>query len=75
MKITAHQSQVRMVRQNDPIFMIVDGIVVTPRAGFEISLQCPREYRLIIQDCIDRGWLKPIAHVTEKEYVWMNLSK
>ena len=61
------QSRVRLLRSGDPGFNIVDGLTVNPRAGFEISLQCPREYRLIIQNCIDNGWLKPVACVVDYE--------
>ena len=75
MGFTVQQSQVRIIRSDDPGFMIQDTIVMAPRAGFEINLSCPREYRMIISECIKNGWLKPIAHVTEKEYLWMNLSK
>jgi len=55
------------VKQGDPKFMIQDGLVLCPRAGFEINEHCPREYRQIIAACIDRGWLKPVAHVYGKE--------
>lgn len=75
MGFTVKQSQVRIIRSDDPGFIIQDTFVMTPRAGFEINLSCPREYRMIISECINNGWLKPIAHVTEKEYLWMNLSK
>jgi hypothetical protein len=47
--------------------MINDGLVLCPRAGFEINEHCPREYRQIIAACIDQGWLKPVAHVYGKE--------
>lgn len=67
MPFRVNQSRVRLLRSGDPGFNIVDGITLNPRAGFEISLQCPREYRLIIQNCIDNGWLKPVACVVDYE--------
>lgn len=67
MPFKSHQSRVRLLRSGEPGFNIVDGITVNPRAGFEISLYCPREYRLIIQDCVDKGWLKPVACVVDYE--------
>ena len=73
-KITVRQSQVRTLKPNDSRFIINDGLVVSPRAGFHILPECPREYKLIIQDCISRGWLQPVAHVTERELVFMGLS-
>jgi hypothetical protein len=42
-------------------------MLVTPRAGFEVVKECPREYKLIIQDCIERGWLRPVASVYDHE--------
>jgi len=67
MNITAHQSNIRTIRQGDPKFTLKDGFVISPRAGFEINQQCPREYKLIISECINNGWLKPVAHVYGKE--------
>lgn len=61
------KSKIRTVKQGDPKFMLQDGMVVCPRAGFEINQQCPREYKLIIAECINNGWLKPVAHVYGKE--------
>jgi hypothetical protein len=67
MNIVAHQSNIRTVRQGDPKFTLIDGFVMSPRAGFEINQLCPREYKLIISECINNGWLKPVAHVYGKE--------
>lgn len=68
-------SSLRTVRQDDPNFMLDDGMVISPRAGFEINQECPREYKLIIQDCILRGWLKPVATVKDSELFWEEFSK
>jgi hypothetical protein len=62
-----HSSRFRTIRSNDPNFNLVDGMLVTPRAGFEVVPECPRDFRLIIQDCIERGWLKPVANVYDHE--------
>jgi hypothetical protein len=67
MKFIQQVSKIRTVRQGDSKFMLNDGLVICPRAGFEINEHCPREYRQIIATCIDRGWLKPVAHVYGKE--------
>lgn len=75
MSYTVYQSQIRTIRANDPRFIINDGMVVSPRAGFHILQECPREYKLIIQDCIDRGWLQPVANVTERELIFMGLGE
>jgi hypothetical protein len=75
MGITFRQSQIRTINHDDPNFTIVDDFVTASRAGFNISQGCPKEYRMIILECMNNGWLTPVAHVTEKEYIWMNLSK
>ena len=67
MQITMRTTKVRTIRQGDPKFMLDDGIVTCPRAGFEISQRCPENYRSLIQECINHGWLKPVAHVYGKE--------
>ena len=74
MNFTTHQSQIRTLKQGDQRFHIQDKFTVTPRAGFEISSGCPWNYKEIIAECIDRGWLKPVAHVTERELLFMGLS-
>jgi hypothetical protein len=75
MTYTIHKSQVHTVRQQDTNFMIQDGLTITPRAGFEISNKCPSTYKLIIAECINNGWIKPVAHVTERELIFMGLTK
>lgn len=70
-----HQSQIRTLKPGDSRFSIVDKFVTAPRAAFEISQRCPREYRLIISECINNGWIKPIAHVHERELLFMGLSQ
>lgn len=74
MKITSHKSQIKTIKSNDRRFLINDGLMVAPRAGFEISKLCPYEYRLIINECLQNGWLQPVAHVTEKELLFIGLS-
>jgi hypothetical protein len=75
MTYTIHQSQIRTIRQEDPNFTIQDGVTIASRAGFEISNTCPRQYKLIIAECINKGWLQPIANLTERELIFMGLTK
>lgn len=63
----SHNKRIKTIKQGDDKFMLTDGLMVCPRAGFEINTKCPREYKLIIAQCIDNGWLKPVAHVYSKE--------
>ncbi len=67
MNIVISKSKISTIKQGDAKFMLQDGIVVCPRAGFEINQQCPKEYKLIIAECINNGWLKPVAHIYSKE--------
>jgi len=75
MKIISHKSRIRCIRKGDPNFMIPDGIMLAPRAGFELNIEMPKEYRMIINECLSKGWLKPIAYMTEKEYMVSGLLK
>lgn len=75
MTYTVHQTQIRTLKHGDNNFRIVDGLVVADRAGFEISNDCPYNHLQILQTCIDRGWIKPIANVTERELLFIGLSK
>lgn len=62
-----HKSTIKTIKPNDSNFIITDGIVQSPRAGFEISNRCPSEYKMILQECIRYGWIMPVAHMTERE--------
>jgi hypothetical protein len=62
-------SDYRLIKQGDPHFTFSpNGITLVPRASFEIGQHCPREYKLIIQECMQRGWLKPVAALRGSEY-------
>ena len=74
MKMTSHKSSIRCIRKEDPSFMIPNGIMLSPRAGFELDMEIPKEYRMIINECIYNGWLKPVAYMTEREYMISGLS-
>ena len=67
MNIVTSKSTFKTLRPGDQEFVISNGMMVANRAGFEIKRECPREYKLILQDCIDRGWIVPVAYMTEKE--------
>lgn len=67
------KSSIRTIHKGDHKWIITDGHVVSPRAGFEIAKQCHPEYKQIIQECIANGWLKPVAFVKEEEFMWETL--
>lgn len=65
--------KIKTIKNDNPMFYIRGDITVSGRAGFEISQSCPREYRLVLSECIDRGWLTPVAYMRDDEYVWEEL--
>lgn len=75
MAFTTHQSKIRTIKKNDSRFNIVDKFVTAPRAGFEISQRCPDIYKNLILECFEHGWIKPVAHVHERELLFMGLSQ
>ncbi len=75
MKIAAQKSSIRTIRKDSPNFFIRSGLYHSPRAGFELEDCCPREYRLVIAECLNRGWLKPVAYMQEKELMVSGLLK
>ena len=74
MNFTTSQLDIRTLKPGDKNFLIQGSLTVAQRAGFEISKDCPTEYQQIIRTCINAGWLKPIAHVTERELLFIGLS-
>ena len=69
MNISTAQSKLNTVRPGEPLFAIIDGLVIANRAGFDISQNCPNEYRMIILECMNNGWLKPVAHMAAEEHL------
>ena len=67
MKISTRTRNIQTIRQGDDKFMLQDGLMTCPRAGFEISEKCPTNYAKVLAECIKYGWLKPVAHVYGKE--------
>ena len=66
----------KTLRAKDADFTLSpDGLTLIPRASFEINRECPREYKLIIAECINNGWIKPVAHMCDTEYTMELLKK
>ena len=62
-------------RSDDDFMFSPDGYTMVPRASLEISKRCPEYYRDLIAECINHGWLKPIAHMRDTEYTMELLKK
>ena len=73
--VTANTKSIRTVKPGDPMFKIPAGIIMGDRASIEIDCRCPEYYAKIIVDAYSKGWIKPAAHFTEREYILLGLSK
>lgn len=72
--ISQASSSTVTLRPADNKFWIQDRFTVTGRASIELSKNCPREYKMIIAECINRGWIKPVANISERELLFSVLS-
>ena len=81
MKITYQNSdpkfRIKSIRFGEPGFIMNDerGFSTIPRASFELSRECPDDFKRVIHECIDKGWLKPVAHMKESEWIWEKLGE
>lgn len=75
MPITLHESQVHSIQQEDPNFKIADGFAVYPRAMVHILPECPWQVRDQINFALAKGYLRLVANITERERIFMGLTK
>ena len=75
MNYKVNKNNIRTIRPGDPEFLIVDGLVLSPRASFEVSKSCPSEYRSILITAINANWIKPVANVSERELLFIGLNQ
>ena len=64
-----------MILQDEPGFYITDSLMVSGRAGFILTSDCPPDYVTMINLAWQQGWIKPVAHMLESEYVWEKLAE
>ena len=69
------QSHVTLRPGHEDFSFSPDGITVVPRASIEISQRCPENYRSLIAECFNQGWIKPIANMRDTEYTMELLRK
>lgn len=63
-------------KQGDSEFMFsADGITLTPRASIEITSDCPSEYKYIIINAYNNGWIKLVANAPKEEHFIEELTK
>ena len=66
----------KTLKQGDDDFSFSpDGYTMVPRASLVISQRCPENYQTLIAECVNYGWLKPVAHMRDTEYTWEMLQK
>lgn len=62
-----YSNDIKSIRPGDPLWHIKSKLVLTPRAGFEVSEKCPAEYRAVLNTCMSNGWLTPVAYLKGSE--------
>lgn len=72
--ISVANTSVKEIDHGDPLFTINTGLTITQRAGIKINTNCPAEYSYMLVQAIERGWIQPVAYVTDQEYMMMKLS-
>ena len=72
--ISQSSSTTVTLHSNDDKFWIRGQFTLTGRASIELSNKCPREYKMIIAECINNGWIKPVANISERELLFLGLS-
>ena len=72
---TCNELKTYTIKRGDPDFLIQGKFTIAPRAGIQINKNCPRKYMMIIQTCLERGWIDPVATITEREKIFMGLLK
>lgn len=75
MTFVTNDTKIREIRQGENDFYIFDGFKLAPRAYIEISNVCPASMKLAIQKAIADGYLKTVACVKEKDFVWEKLGE
>jgi hypothetical protein len=69
------KNKVKTIRQGEPDFSLVDGMVVYPRAMIHVLPECPSNVRHHINWAIANGYLKAVAHVYDYEHTMDKLKE
>jgi hypothetical protein len=73
--ININNNKIYKITSKDPGFVLEDGIIISHRAAIEIDSRCPDNYSTIVQYCIAKGWIKPVAYITEREKIFIGLTQ
>lgn len=69
-----NSTSVKEIEPSNPLFTIQGQFTVSKRAGIKIESSCPSHIASMISKAYDQGWIKPVAYVTDEEYMVMKLS-
>lgn len=75
MSYILNPSEVKTLLPGDPGFKFTSDMVEYPRAAIVITEDCPNHVKTNIWLYQRQGYLKPVAYVPTKEYIWETLGK
>lgn len=61
--------------QKSPAWTQTDGLAVYTRAALEVMPECPSSYIWLINEALEKGWIRQVAYVEEKTLMWETLQK
>jgi len=72
---TKNSSKIYKIISKDPEFILSDKFSIAHRAAIEIDQHIPVDYEYVIYKCIEKGWIKPIAYISEQEKIFIGLTQ
>ena len=73
--ITDSELKTYAIKPGDPDFNIIGRFTISRRASIEISPKCPKNLINTIAYAIEKGYIVPVATITEREKVFLVLKK
>lgn len=70
-------SGIRNVQPGDTDWFIhcADGLMMYPRASWQINQECPDNVRKILIEAMHNNWINIVANVYERELTWEKLNE
>jgi hypothetical protein len=72
---TASRSNIHTLKPGDPDFKLSNGLVISDRASIEITPSCPTSIAETIVKAYRAGWIVPVAHISDREKLFIGLTK
>jgi hypothetical protein len=73
--ISSEESKTYTIRPGDPDFNIMGKFTISRRASIEIHPNCPKNLINTIAYAMEQGYIVPVATITEREKVFLGLTK